>query len=142
MPFRIAVAGDYEFAVFRRADCGFWQGLAGGGEGTENPRAAAVREAGEEAGLAPDLPYFRLDACSSVPVEYFAARVHWPRELLVIPEFSFAVDCTGVELRISSEHTEYLWGSYEEANRRLKWDSNRTALWELRERLRLNLLRQ
>jgi len=38
----------------------------------------------------------------------------------------------------SEQHTECRWVSYEEAARLLRWDSNRTALWELNERLRRN----
>jgi dATP pyrophosphohydrolase len=36
----------------------------------------------------------------------------------------------------SREHTSYRWLSYDEAARLLRWDSNKTALWELNERLR------
>ena len=43
---------------------------------------------------------------------------------------AFAFECKdGIEL--SHEHTECVWLSYEEAQTRLKWDSNRTALYEL-----------
>jgi dihydroneopterin triphosphate diphosphatase len=40
------------------------------------------------------------------------------------------------DITLASEHTEYRWVPYEEASRLLRWDSNRTALWELNERLR------
>jgi len=39
-------------------------------------------------------------------------------------------------IAISPEHTSYRWLSYDEAARLLRWDSNKTALWELNERLR------
>jgi hypothetical protein len=29
--------GEFEFAVFKRADADFWQGIAGGGEDNETP---------------------------------------------------------------------------------------------------------
>ena len=34
-------------------------------------------------------------------------------------------------IRLSHEHTKMEWLSYEDAKARLKWDSNRNALWEL-----------
>ena len=45
-------------------------------------------------------------------------------------EFAFAVEVTFTPVRISKEHTEIAWLTYEEAQSRLNWDSNRTALWE------------
>ena len=135
MPFR-RVDGGFEFAAFRRSDADYWQGIAGGGEADESPEAAAKREAGEEAGIPLTALFFPLQTTSSVPVHHFEERVSWPTDLLVIPEFSFAVDCTGVQLRISHEHIEACWGRYREVYNRLKWDSNRTALWELQERLK------
>ena len=38
-------------------------------------------------------------------------------------------------LRLSEEHAEYRWVAYEEGLRNLRWDSNKTALWELHHRL-------
>jgi len=39
------------------------------------------------------------------------------------------------ELILSDEHEEYGWFSYDECISLLKWDSNKTALWELNRRL-------
>lgn len=139
MPFRRTNNG-FEFAVFRRSDGDYWQGIAGGGEGDESPEDAAKREAGEEAGIPLTAPFFRLQTTSSIPVHNFDERSSWPTHLLVIPEFSFAVDCTEVELEISAEHVEASWGQYQDVYDLLKWDSNRTALWELQERLRSQTL--
>ena len=38
-------------------------------------------------------------------------------------------------LELSQEHTEYEWVDYKTALKRLRYDSNKTALWELNERL-------
>jgi len=38
----------------------------------------------------------------------------------------------------SKEHLEYKWVSIKEAQTILCWDSNKTALWELEERIKLN----
>ncbi|MDP9310318.1 MAG: hypothetical protein M3R24_05410 [Chloroflexota bacterium] len=39
-PYHQRSDGIYVFAVFRRADDPYWQGIAGGGEGDETPRQA------------------------------------------------------------------------------------------------------
>ena len=40
------------------------------------------------------------------------------------------------DIHLSSEHKEYKWVEYDEALKKLKYDSNKTALWELNERLK------
>jgi len=39
------------------------------------------------------------------------------------------------EIRLSDEHTDFRWLDYGEADRLLKYEGNRTALWELNQRL-------
>ena len=53
----------------------------------------------------------------------------------MIPEYAFAIECH-YAISLSHEHLECVWLTYEEAKARLKWDSNRTALYELDCRLR------
>lgn len=53
---------------------------------------------------------------------------------MVIPEHSFGFECKE-EIVLSYEHTECVWLTYEDALKKLKWDSNRTALYELNCRL-------
>ena len=50
-------------------------------------------------------------------------------------ERAFGVRLDDQIIALSGEHTEYQWVTYEEAVKLLRWDSNRTALWELNERL-------
>lgn len=140
LPFRTIVQGQWEFAAFQRSDDQVWQGIAGGGEAGETPAQAALREAMEEAGLPATVPFYCLDSISSIPVCHFPARREWPADLLVIPEHAFAADCSGIVLHLSDEHTRQVWEPYEGILARLRWDSNKTALWELRERLRGNRL--
>jgi dihydroneopterin triphosphate diphosphatase len=59
---------------------------------------------------------------------------------LVIPEYAFGVGVENAELYLSDEHTEYGWFGVEAACQAVRWDSNRTALWELDHRLRHGLL--
>ena len=43
-------------------------------------------------------------------------------------------------LQLSHEHTEYNWLNYAEAHTRLQYDSNKTALWEVNQRIALGML--
>jgi len=54
----------------------------------------------------------------------------------VISMYCFGIEVTGQSLVLSHEHTEYRWLKYEEADNLMKYDGNKTALWELDRRLR------
>jgi dihydroneopterin triphosphate diphosphatase len=133
--------GDvYQFAAFKRTDLNVWQGLAGGGDFGESILDAAKREAFEEANIPATQLYTRLQTECSIPTYHFAARKNWSKNLLVIPEYSFGVDCTGLSLEISREHLEYKWDHYDEIHELFCWDSNKTAIWELNERLKNKMI--
>jgi len=127
--------GSFEYAIFRRADEPYWQGIAGGGEDNESTIEAAKREAFEEANIPNTAKYFGLKTMSFVPVFHFTARYLWPKDLYVIPNYCFSVDGSDVEIVLSFEHSEYRWVDYETGKDLLHWDDNKTALWELNERL-------
>jgi dATP pyrophosphohydrolase len=124
-----------EVAVLRRSDHDVWQFVSGGGEAEETPAEAARREAGEEAGLPATLDYQRLAMTTMVPACWFDAWAHWPADLLLVPEHAFAVDVGARDLAISEEHRALRWLTYDDAVGLLTFDSNKTALWELHERL-------
>jgi dihydroneopterin triphosphate diphosphatase len=136
LPYRRRTDGEYEFAIFRRADAAVWQGLAGGGEEGETPDQAARREGLEEGGIPPDAPYRALDARASIPVTHFRDSHRWGEAMYVIPEYAFGVDVGDRPLRLSAEHTAVRWVSGAEAQRLVRFDSNRVALWELHQKLR------
>ena len=138
LPFRAINGEHYEYALFQRTDEAYWQGIAGGGEEHETPLAAAKREAFEEAHIPASVPFFALQTTTMVPVSQFAARHLWPKSLYVIPTRCYAADCSDLELSLSEEHTQYTWLPYLLAMSQLRWDSDKTALWELHERLRGN----
>ena len=140
MPFRRRRDGTTEYGAVRRTDVARWQGLAGGGEIGETPAEAARREAHEEGGLPYEMTLYHLDAHTTVPRCFFSAAEQWGPDVFVVVEHAFAVDCTDTPLRLSDEHDERLWGDYETVHSALQWDSNRTALWELAERLRTGRL--
>ncbi|UCD16547.1 MAG: NUDIX pyrophosphatase [Candidatus Zixiibacteriota bacterium] len=139
-PYRITLDDIILYAVFKRADTDndLWQAIAGGGEDDETPLKAAKREAREEAGIPEDSEFIQLDSCNTVPVMEVCGAL-WGDDILVLPEYCFGVRVTGEGLRLSREHGEYRWLSYDEARAVLRWDSNRNALWELDYRLKKNL---
>lgn len=129
--------GRYEYAIFRRADmpeC--FQGVCGGGEGDETLEQAARREAYEEAGVTGDVPLQRLESVSFLPDTIFSekARKVWGERVCVVPMYFFAMPYEG-EIVLSDEHTQAEWLPYEEAYRRVYFEDQKIALYELNERL-------
>lgn len=136
IPFRKSMKGIFEFAIFLRRDASYYQFIAGGGEENETPLQALKREALEEARIPETAEVHPLKTTTSIPVFHFRGWEDWGEDIYVIPEYSFAIDCKGVEISISEEHTEFKWTGYEEAMNLLHYDGNKTALWELMERLK------
>jgi len=135
IPFVISENEKLEVVVFKRSDGRYWQFIAGGGENDEAVLEAAQREAYEEAGIARDSKYFKLDTMAMIPKSHFHDLKN-KIGLYVIPEYCFGVLIEDKPLLGSEEHSEYSWVSYEEAMNCLRYDSNKTALWEVRERIR------
>lgn len=135
LPYRKAAQG-WRYALFRRADTRYWQGIAGGGEAGESPLQAARRETIEEAGVVGDYEFVVLDARATIPVLDVTGEFTWGPDVLVIPEYAFGVRVAHTVVRLSHEHAEYRWFTLDGASKAAQWDSNRTALWELDHRLR------
>ena len=134
-PYRVPADGEIRYAVFRRADAGYRQAIAGGGEDDETPLDAARRESFEEASIPADSRFIMLDSFSTVPAVGIAGLI-WGEKTLVVPQYCFGVEVTDENLKLSHEHIEYAWLMYDEAHGILHWDSNKNALWELDVRLR------
>lgn len=117
-----------EYLLMRREDLGVWQWVAGGGEDDETPLEAARRELEEETGYSQEPR--QLDSRSAIPVIDVCGSFAYGVERPILMEFAFAVEVAFSAVRISEEHREVAWLTYEEARSRLNWDSNRTALWE------------
>ena len=121
-------------AILRRADTVVWQFVAGGGEDDETPLQAARREIMEELGVV-GAPVYPLDTRCSIPANCFRDCALWGERCLVIPEYAFAVRVRMDAIRLSHEHSALQWETAEDAAAQLRYDSNRTALYELKERL-------
>jgi dATP pyrophosphohydrolase len=135
-PYRKSRDGQLEYALLKRADEGWWQGVAGGGEDQERPLEAARRETYEETGIPPTSEFTPLDSVESIPVSGFRDSYLWGEDVYVIPQYAFGVASQDTQITISPEHTEYRWFSYEEARRLVRYDGCKTALWELDQRLK------
>lgn len=130
-----------EYAIFHRSDYDCWQAISGGGEEGETILESARREAYEEAGISINSDYIKLDTVNSIPAEEFSAHIYWGGNVYVIPENCFGVEIKDKELKLSHEHTEYKWLSYEDAILLLKWEGNKVALLELNKRLKKRINR-
>ena len=135
-PYRRINIDEFEYALFKRADAGYWQAIAGGGEDDETRLEAAQREAFEEAGIPTHFNFLQLDTVEPVPVTEFSDSYLWGDDIYVIPQYCYGVLVQDRRLVLSAEHTEYRWLPYEEAYHLVKYDGNRTALWELDKRLK------
>ena len=128
------ISPELSVAVFQRSDDDSWQFIAGGGEDGEEPVDAAKRESFEEAGIDFACEFIKLDTVSFIPKDIF--RDHRDKKgFWVITEYCFAVELKDKSIRLSSEHKAVKWVSYNKAIELLRYDGNKTALWELRQRL-------
>ena len=124
------------YCVFHRADFDQWQFISGGGEEDETPLQAARREIYEESGVDAG-NIITLKSVCSIPTDIFPEKYlrNWAKDTYVVPEYAFGFACEE-EMQLSHEHSECIWLDYEKARAKLKWDSNRTALYELHCRLK------
>ncbi len=118
----------YLFCILKRADFLFWQFVSGGGEYGETKKETAERELFEETGIKADVQ--ELKSIGSVPVDN--PEKHGWGKTYVIPEYAFSVELKDKKIKLSEEHLDYRWVSYEEALELLKYDTNKTALFELK----------
>ncbi len=140
LPYR-RESSTYRYCIFKRSDMDLWQFIAGGGEAADDTvLASAKREAFEEACIAMEANYTKLETQCSISTEHFQARALWGDECLVIPEYAFAVEVKREDIRISKEHTVFAWVDYTTACQRLTYDSNKVALWELDNKLKMGML--
>ena len=135
IPFFRSRDRDYQYCIFKRKVDRYWQGIAGGGTIGEYPIQAAKREAYEEAGISASAKYFELETISSIPSYYFADLDVNNKNSYVIFNYCFAVKVDLIKMDLSAEHSEYQWVSYRKAKQLLHWDDNKTALWELNQKL-------
>ena len=131
----------YQYALFLREDLNIWQGIAGGVEHGENILDSAKREALEEANISNQAKFIMLDSYTMMPVTNVVKKFIWGDDVLLIKEYAFGVNAQKEKIKISFEHLKYSWFDYDKAQIMLLWDSNKTALWELNEKLRKGIIK-
>lgn len=134
--------GQVEYAVFQRADMPFcWQGVCGGLENSETLEEGARRELLEEAGVTGERPLYRLESVSYLPDNIFSERARnaWGETVVVVPMYFFAMPFDG-EIVLSHEHSAVEWLPYEAAYERIYYSDQKIALYEVKEKLKRNLL--
>jgi dATP pyrophosphohydrolase len=127
------VNNTYEYCLFQRENGNYYQAISGGVEEGETLEETVKREVLEETGIESSKIY-KLSSVTSIPKINIIQEDIW-EEIYVASEYSFAIEITNEKIKLSEEHIKYEWSTYEEAQKKLKYDSNKTALWELNERL-------
>ncbi len=117
-----------EWLVMKRAPHirlgGSWQMVSGTIEKKEKAYEGAARELFEETGLRP-LHFYQA---SFVNRFYLAAT----DEIMLTPVFAAEV-AADAKVKLSEEHTEFLWVTPEEAQQRYPWPGQRESLRVIRE---------
>ena len=127
------------YCVFKRSDIDIFQFISGGGEDNETLLEAAKRETFEETGIISN-NFYKLESETSIRKDIFKVFNH-QNDFYVVKEYSFALKIDdSVNIKLSEEHTQYIWGEYNNLYDLLKYDSNKTALWELNERIKTNVI--
>ncbi len=126
-------SNSFKYCLFKREDLKVWQGIAGGVEAGETIEFAAKREAREEAGITRG-KIIALDTVCSIP-SIAINKDFLDKNILIVKEHSFGIETINKDINISDEHLQYKWFAYNDAEEKLFWDSNKTALWELNYRL-------
>jgi dihydroneopterin triphosphate diphosphatase len=129
--------GELFLAILKRQDMDIWQWIAGGVEDYETIADAALRESEEELGIpSKKLELMPLESKCSIPKVYFGASENWPSDIYTVTEHAFAVRMElGSIILLSPEHSLYQVIKFSELRNYNTWDSNRTAAWELQQRL-------
>ena len=124
-----------EYCIFKRRDLQVWQFVAGGAEDFDKDIIeSAKRELFEETSIK-DIELEKLEITTKIPVVNVVKDFMWGKDVFYSEEFAFAANINDKEITLSSEHDEYKWVDYEEARSILRYDSNKSALWEINEKL-------
>ncbi|GHV67389.1 NUDIX pyrophosphatase [Bacteroidia bacterium] len=133
----IFVDSDVQVLILKRRKGAYWQFISGGMEYGETLEDTAKRETYEEIGTKiSDL--FSLQTRTMIPANVF--NYNFRTDPIFVFEYTFAFHLKDIQnVILSEEHSNYQIVTYKEAMKCLKWDSNKTALYELFKTMRWNV---
>ncbi len=80
--------------------------------------------------------FIQLESVCSIPRCYFKSDREWKDDFYTVTEYSFAVRLSkNSKVNLSNEHSEINIIKYSDLKKYNTWDSNKTAAWELKERM-------
>lgn len=123
--------------ILKRSDLDVWQWVAGGVESDESTYDAAIRESTEELGIVCEgYKVIELETKCSIPKCHFKIQESAYEQFYTVTEYSYAIQIKEDDkIELSDEHYEYACITYEQLANIKTWDSNKTAAWELHQRL-------
>ena len=95
-----------------------WQGVAGKIEEGETAPEAAIRELKEETGLYPE-KMWTIDRVNN----YYDPKYD---SVFLIP--IFGIEVKSKDVKLSSEHVDYFWGSKDKVKNKLLWNQQKMGL--------------
>ena len=116
------IQNGYKFLMLKRAETKIyehlWQGVAGKIEEGETAWQAAVRELKEETGLTPKRMFI---------ADHVSTFYEENGDLInLVPVFGIETETKRITL--SSEHSEYKWMDFEDAERTLAWNGQKKGI--------------
>ena len=116
------IQNGYKFLMLKRAETKIyehlWQGVAGKIEAGETAWQAAVRELKEETGLTPKRMFI---------ADHVSTFYEENGDLInLVPVFGIETETKRITL--SSEHSEYKWMDFEDAERTLAWNGQKKGI--------------
>ncbi len=143
IPFKKDFDGTIKYCIFKRNDLNVHQFIAGGMEDYDKTvESAAKREFFEETGIdIEDKRFIKLEEECMIPVVNIVKDFLWGENTFYAKEYAFAVCLDDkCNINLSSEHKDYAWLTYNDARKLLKYDSNKSALWELDTKIKRNII--
>ena len=120
---------DIRVLVFKRTKGAYWQFISGGKEEGETLKDTVKRETLEEIGIKIS-DFMSLQTRTMIPANVFGNI--FKSDTIFVIEHTFAINLEETQkIVLSDEHDEFRLVTYKEAMKLLKWDSNKTALYEL-----------
>ena len=122
------IKDGHKYLILKRSeiDGGYWQPVVGTVKEEESIIQCMLREIGEEVGIK-----------EVVEVSKQLYNFSWERDDQVYLEFVYAIEIDEkASITLSEEHDEYLWLDFNDAVKKVKYDSNKQSIMIVEKMLR------